>query len=577
MKTSKYRWFWKNLGYMAAALCTCVLSSCISVGAGASYTMGNKSFAGDYGLEDNRSVAEFGGRVFADFEYTELTASYIRGSLETYGQDIGYTSYNAGFFIKYPFRLFKDRLTIAPKLGWEVSYQDPGHDLLDFYWFKVGVNIDYSLSRYFYLRGEALYDPNLDAFSDLPPLWGFFAGIGFRLENDPIRENYQTFAQMKAQREQRERDELLRQAQRERDEILSQARSALDNKEYQQAAELFTRLIEGESVNWEYYRGRARAYWGAGSYAEALKDFNESLGQNALIGDRDYTLWKDIVMDYEKAYNLPASTLGRGMWRLTSRSYTLANINEVFKNIKTSGSANTVSLPAGEYTFRLNWKSGDWYINNIERTEEIKPGRVYELKSEETIEAADKRSLRTWIEEITDAEIPATVKFTLADIGDRIDEDRYDCINRNSRGDGVYTWVPKGFPGTRERVKLDQLNLWDAVTLYTGPDGTVTGRDFDYEFRFDKSEGSYYAEQYNTITPNLRRTTAISYIVFSDRFKEEEGAVHKDDGTYNGRKANMYISPGGAHSAIFWEDENKDRVVMKVIQRTGIIPGIREQ
>jgi hypothetical protein len=550
---------------MTGALCIGALLSCTSVGAGASYTMGKKSITGNNGLEDNRSLAEFGGRVFADFEYSELTASYTLGALGTFGQDIQYTSYNAGYYFKYPIRLFKDRLTIAPKLGWELSYQEPGQSLLDFYWFKAGVNIDYSLSRYFYLRGEVLYDPNLDKFSDLPPLWGFFAGIGFRMADDPIRQNYQTFAQMREQREQREREETLK-----------QARKALNSKDYQKAAELFTRLIESGSANWEYYRGRARAYWGTDSYAAALEDFNESIGLNALIVDSDYTLWKDIVADYEKAHNLPASTLGRGMWRLTSGTYKLQNINEIFKNITTSGSANTAALPAGEYTFRLNWSKGDWYINNITRTQEIKPGRVYELKSEETIEAADKRSLRTWIEDITGAEVPATVEFTLADIGDRIGEDRYDCIDRNSRGDGVYTWVPKGFPGTKERVKLDRFDFWDAVTLYAGPDGTVTGRDFDYEYRFDKSEGSDYAEQYNTIIPNLRRNQYTMYIVFSDRFEEEEGAVRKD-GIYNGRKARMYISPGGAHSAIFWEDENKDRVVMKFIQRTGIIPGFREQ
>jgi hypothetical protein len=65
--------------------------------------------------------------------------------------------------------------------------------------------------------------------------------------------------------------------------------------------------------------------------------------------------------------------------------------------------------------------------------------------------------------------------------------------------------------------------------------------------------------------------------VFSDHFKEEEGAVRKYDGAYNGCKADMYIGLGGADSAIFREDENKDRVVMKFTQRTGILPGFREQ
>jgi tetratricopeptide (TPR) repeat protein len=564
-KTSKRGWFWKIPAYMIGALCVCVLLSCNSVGAGATYTMGSETFTGDYGLKDKRSLTEFGGRVFADFEYGELTASYTRGALETYGQEIQYSSYNAGYYFKYPFRLFKDRLTIAPKVGWEISYQDPGHSLLDFYWFKVGANVDYSFSRYFYLRGEFLYDPNLDKFSDLPHLWGFFAGIGFRMKNDPIRKNYQTFAEMRALREQRAREEML-----------AEARSALNSGEYQEAAELFTRLIESRSDGWEYYRGRARAYWGLESYAPALEDFNESVGLNGLIVDSDYTLWKNIVTGYEKAYNLPASTMGRGMWRLTSGSYTLQNINEIFKNIKTSGSANTVALPAGEYTFRLNWRKGDYYINNIERTEEIKPGRVYELKGEEKIDASDKRSLSTWIEDITDAEIPVTVEFKLADIGDRIDEERYDRVDRNSQGDGEYTWVPKGFPASKERAELDYFDFWDAVTLYAGPDGTVTGRDIDYEYRFLKTSEHTYAEQLNRMTLSLRRSDYTTYVVFSDRFETEEGAIRKE-GTYNGHEATMHISPGGAHSAIFWEDENKDRVVMKFIQRTGIIPGFRER
>jgi tetratricopeptide (TPR) repeat protein len=550
---------------MGGTLCACVLLSCISVGAGANYTTGSKSFTGDNGLEDKRSLAEFGGRVFTDFAYGEFTVSYTQGTLGTYGNDIQYTSYNAGLYLKYPFRLLNDRLTIAPKLGWELSYQTPGHPLLDFYWFKLGVNVDYSFSRWFYLRGEVLYDPNFDRFSDLPPLWGFFTGIGFRMKNDPIRKNYKTFAELRAQRERQEREETLK-----------QARAALNSKEYQRAAELFTRLIKGGNTAWEYYRERARAYWGIDDYAAALEDFNESIGLNGLIADRDYTLWKDIVTDYEKAYNLPAPAAGRGMWRLTSGYYKLQNTNEIFKGIKTSGSANTIALPAGEYTFRLNWEKGQWYINNIVRTQEIKAGRVYELKSEETVEAEDKRSLRTWIADVTDAEVPVTVEFKLADIGDRIDEDRYDCVDRNSRGDGVYTWVPKGFPASKERVKLDRFDSWDTVTLYAGEDGTVTGRDIDYEYKFLKTADNTSAGLLNITIPNLRHTEYTMYIVFSDRFETEEGSVRKE-GIYNGRKVTMYISPGSAHSAIFWEDENKDRIVMKVIQRTGIIPGFREQ
>jgi tetratricopeptide (TPR) repeat protein len=559
----KYRRFWKGFAYTAAAFCVCVTLACTSVGAGASYTMGSKTFTGDNGLEDKRSLAEFGGRVFADHEYGEFTLSYTKGTLGTYGRDIEYTSYNAGLYFKYPIYLFHDRLTIAPKAGWEFSYQDPNNSLLDFYWFKVGANVDYSFSRYFYLRGEVLYDPNFDTFSDLPPLWGFFAGIGFRMEDDPVRDNYQTFAELRAERERKEREDTRK-----------QARAALSDREYEKAAELFARIINGGRGTWEDYRGRARAYWGADDYAAALEDFNKSIELNALIVDSDYALWKNIVTGYEKAYNLPASTGGKGMWRLTTRDYTLQNNAEIFKNLRTSGSANTVALPAGEYSFRLNWKKGDYYINNITRTQEIKSGRVYELKGEETIDGA-KRSLSTRIDDITDAEVPATVEFKLADIGDTIDESRYDCVDRNSRGDGVYTWVPKGFPGTKERVKLDRFYGWDTVTLYAGQDGTVTGRDFDYEFRFMKESENNYAGQWNITIPNLRRSQYTLYLVFSERFNKEEGAVSKE-GTYNGRKASMNISPGGAHSIIFWEDENKDRVIMKVIQRTGIIPSFRE-
>jgi hypothetical protein len=306
-------------------------------------------------------------------------------------------------------------------------------------------------------------------------------------------------------------------------------------------------------------------------YARALADLNTSFRMNPMVRDdpKDYDKWKALVAGYEKARNLPAPMNNRGIWRLPSASNVrLENASEFIKKVNARGSGSALSLEAGEYEFRLKWSKGTqsvtepWvYKRNIEA------GHVYEVKSGEM--ADDK--VRVWIEDITENEIPVTVEFRIPGIGEKIDQGRFDCIDRNSRGDGVYIWQPKGFPEARGRVKFhlftddDTLNEWDTVTVYASGNGTVSAREAGYEYVFTGNE------TLDTLRPNLVRTGLAAAMVLGDPY-----GTHKT-GTYNDLVAEMYTSDDESGSLIFTEEETEDRIKFRLIQRRGIIPGFREK
>jgi tetratricopeptide (TPR) repeat protein len=547
------------LSFALVVLCFCVLASCASVGLGGTYTRGSKDFSDGASGPVTKVLTEYGGYVFGDFTYIETILNYTLGDLDIEGRDYQnqktstrFTNIGTGLYWKYPFYFFKDRLTLAPKLGFEYHYQLAENNFeIDAFWLKLGGQVDFSFSKAWYLRGDALYDFNFESFSNLPPVWTFNLGLGYRFSVDPVRKRYKTLKELKAET------------------YLNRAKTAYSNKDYTGAVENYSRLIELEPDNWEYYRARSDAWLGMENYDRALDDFNTSFRMNPMVRDtpKDYDKWKVLVTGYEKAYNLPAPMNNRGIWRLPLASNVrLENTPEFTKKINASGSGSALSLEAGEYEFRLKWSKGiqsvlePWVYKR-----EIEAGHVYEVRSGET--GDDK--IRVWIADITNDEIPAILEFTAPDIGEKIDHDRFDCIDRNSGGNGVYTWMPKGFPGNRSRIKLhlfsgDAVTEWNTVTVYTSSGGIVSSREAGYEYRFTNNET-------NDMTMlNLVRTGLKAAIVSDDRY-----GAHKD-GTYNGLKAEMYIRNDENDSLIFLEEETGDRIKLKVIQQRGIIPGFGE-
>jgi tetratricopeptide (TPR) repeat protein len=391
-------------------LCLCALASCTSMGAGGTYARGSKDFHDQASGSVTKVLEEYGGYVFGDSAHTETIFSYTLGNLNAKGKDYQnressaqFTSIGAGLYLKYPFYFFKDRLSLSPKLGFEYHYQWP-EDIfeIDAFWFKLGGQVDFSFSQAWYLRGDVLYDFNFDSFSDLPPVWAFNLGLGYRFSVDPVRQRYKSWKEIKA------------------DSYLSRAKTAYGNKDYAGAAENYTRLIKLDPGNWEYYRARSDAWSGMEDYPRALEDLNTSFRINPIVRDdpADYDKWKALVTGYEKTRNLPAPMDNRGIWRLPLASNVrLENTPEFTKAIHASGSGSALSLEAGEYEFRLKWSKG---IHSVKEPWvykwKIEAGHVYEVKSEEV---ADNK-VRVWIEDVTADEIPAAI-------------DRYD-----TPGEGTY-------------------------------------------------------------------------------------------------------------------------------------------
>jgi tetratricopeptide (TPR) repeat protein len=383
----------------SSVLCLCALASCTSMGFGGTYTMGRKEFHDGVSGPVTRGFGEYGGYVFGDSAHTETIFSYTLGNLNAKGQDnqnressARFMSVGTGLYLKYPFYFFKERLGLAPKLGFEYHYQWPEDFFeIDAFWFKLGGQVDFSFSRVWYLRGDVLYDFNFDSFSDLPPVWTFNLGLGYRFAVDPVRRRYKSRKELKAET------------------CLNQAEAAYGKRDYAGAVAHYSRLIGLDPDNWEYYRARSGAWLGTGDYARALDDFNTSFRINPMVRDdpKDYDQWKTLVTGYEKTLGLPAPMNNRGIWRLPpAGNVRLENMPEFTKMLNASGSGSALSLEAGEYEFRLKWSKGTHRVNEPWVYKwKIEAGHVYEVRSEE---AADNK-VRVWIADITEDEIPATI------------------------------------------------------------------------------------------------------------------------------------------------------------------------
>jgi tetratricopeptide (TPR) repeat protein len=639
------------------------------------------------------SVNEYGGFISGDFGNTfhlhsELTTGFlVKENLPAYPQGKNETNgayetrnnlagkyFLFGFALKYPIYLFGDRIIIAPKttLEWQfpmdllprAGVEDGisntfSQGAIDSLWFKFGGEIDFLLTKKFFLRTEALYTPQFGMYSDDHSGMTFNAGLGWRLRNDPIWELDGIRERQARDRRQKRINRYAKAASRAYEggqyaravsyydrllEIdpgrssyylgrsnnytamgdfeyaledyesavncntnmlnntedfekwrtlvsnyedayyqkapsvlnwprLTQAQAAYNRRDYKEAVEQFTSLVNGDRNRYEYSRGRSYAYYALGDYAHALEDFNRSAASHPELrtSPNDYSLWKNLIINYEKNYKTAAPTGGRAVMNIKSGS------NLVMLQPHSISAGSSVSVQAGNNrTFILNWRRGDWYVNAINRTRDIEAGHVYQLSSEET----NDNKVRTILSDITNEEIPVTLEYNIPDIGQAIDENFFVCTDRNTRGNGVYTWLPKGFPESRNRVKLNCFftsDAWDKVTVYANSAGVVTGRDTEYEYRLVKESENTFAESLNSWALVRTGNSITFYVMFrSDgRFKTSDGAIHKE-GTYNGVKADMYISVGGKDSFIYIQDERSDVARFRVIQRTGIIPDFKE-
>jgi hypothetical protein len=348
-----------------------VLAGCASYGAGFSTMTGERDRAENIsGVTQNFS----GITVFGSDEYSEFSVGAFSGKtgvtvdegfyvprLVTTDTDIKGLSVNT--YVKYPFYLLYDRLTLFPMVGLDVQiydnfkYEEPFSNLV----WRIGGGLDFSFSKTFFLRGSVGYAPL--GISGV----AFNIGIGFRTASDPVKGRYKTGANIKA-------EQVRVKTEKERKD----AQSALDAGDWSTAIEQYTRIITenpDDTASYLYYYKRSEAHAGAGNYAAALDDFNSATRINPVLqGTTGYQTWKQLVMDYEKANGRDAPMDDQGKLIAQSSRLKIANRGDASRM---QGSGNGVSYPAGQYNFTF------WYQDGSEKSEEatfalrVEAGHIY--------------------------------------------------------------------------------------------------------------------------------------------------------------------------------------------------------
>jgi len=127
--------------------CSLIITGCASYGAGGVYSYNDQS--------------EMGGYVFVNLKYAEATISYAGSLSDNDTQSLG-----MGFSFKYPFHVWKGELFPLVNIEYQRVFGGTEETVRNLGWVRVGVGLDYTINDAFYVRGEALYAP--DMFSSLP-------------------------------------------------------------------------------------------------------------------------------------------------------------------------------------------------------------------------------------------------------------------------------------------------------------------------------------------------------------------------------------------------------------------------
>ena len=182
-----------------------------------SYGVGGSIHSGDLSMSDNKEV-----QVFSSARHAEFNLGYFSG-------DSGEPTANGvrlGFNI-IPQINISQYFSLFPLMGLSYSYlpnlENQFDDLqaLNFLSLNLGGGFDISITRYMYLRSMFAYQPGWFDTTN-----GYMAGValGFRTEDDPIRDNWRITARARerAERVRRERQAQREQEQRERINVPNQ-------------------------------------------------------------------------------------------------------------------------------------------------------------------------------------------------------------------------------------------------------------------------------------------------------------------------------------------------------------------
>jgi tetratricopeptide (TPR) repeat protein len=223
------------------------------------------------------------------------------------------------------------------------------------------------------------------------------------------------------------------------------------NKDYSSAISDYTQAIKYEpEAHAYYYFSRHEAYSAIGDIKNALADYNTLL--NILpfhMPISRYALWKGLVLDYEKKYNSGAPLNQQGTIMLEGDIVLLAQKNKFLKDYVDSGKVtirggvdgarrDILCYPPGEQTFIVNWNDGRRSTGEVEIKRDIQSGHIYKICAEIN---GDTVSFK--FDDVTEAELPVTVKLEIPEPGEEINSGLYHCVSRESDNNGHLYWFPE--------------------------------------------------------------------------------------------------------------------------------------
>jgi tetratricopeptide (TPR) repeat protein len=382
---------------MAAALvlAALMLAGCTTYGAGFSTMTGEiggevpDALAGEDQITGlNQDFSSF--YVFGSNKYSEVSAGNLFGTMKTTGtqnRELDINGWTFNTYLKYPFYLLNDRLTIFPMAGVDLhGYGSGGDGIFGFMAYpKVGGGLDFTFSRMFFLRGRVAYAPILITGMT------FNIGIGFRMKNDEVRARYKTGAEIRVA------------------QIRQKARTAMEKSDWNAAVEAYTQIIAEDPNDAAHYFARAEAYLGAKNHDASVQDFNKGaeLGKYLPGGNGRTAKWRELYREYRKAKNAEAPMNGRAIITIPGTSHL------TFVQAKTpgladaQGSGTEAALKAGRQNivFRYSGVLNDlaaMTVGDCTLTFDLKEGHVYTA-----VAGFDGRNFTIRIDDVTGRETGA--------------------------------------------------------------------------------------------------------------------------------------------------------------------------
>jgi hypothetical protein len=222
------------------------------------------------------------------------------------------------------------------------------------------------------------------------------------------------------------------------------------NKDYRNAISDYTQAIKYEpEAHTYYYFSRHEAYSAAGDIKNALADYNTLLSMLPFhIPTSRYALWKSLVLDYEKKYNIGAPINQQGTIMLEGDIVLLTQKNKLLKDYVDNGKIkisrddgakrDILCYPSGEQTFVVNWNDGKKSTGEVEIKRVIQAGHVYKIYAE-----INNDNVSFKFDDVTAAELPVTVKLEIPEPGEEINSGLYQCVSREPDGNGYLYWFPE--------------------------------------------------------------------------------------------------------------------------------------